>query len=193
MAIIGFARVSTFEQHLDLQRDALRAAGCERIFEDLGVSAIAKHRPGFEGALAALSPGDTFVIWKMDRAFRSLRQALETMEHFQRDRIAFRSLTEHIDTSTPMGQAMFQIQNVFAELERKLISERTKAGLEAARRRGKRPGRRRKLSHCEIAWAREALEQPDQTKVDVARALACSPRTLRRSLALLSPGEQPLS
>ncbi|HEY0939242.1 MAG TPA: recombinase family protein [Steroidobacter sp.] len=191
MAIIGYARISTSEQHLDLQRDALRAAGCARIYEDLGVSAIAKRRPGFEGALAALRSGDTFVIWKMDRAFRSLRQALETMERFQRDSIAFRSLTEHIDTSTPMGQAMFQIQNVFAELERKLISERTKAGLEAARRRGKHPGRRCKLSRCDIAWAHEALQCPEQTKAGIARALRVSPRTLRRSLVRPSPKAPP--
>ena len=104
LSVIGYARVSTEEQHLDLQRDALEQAGCCRIFEDQGISAVAPHRPGFEQALDALQPGDQFVIWKMDRAFRSLRHALDTLEAFESRGIAFRSLTDQIDTGTAMGR-----------------------------------------------------------------------------------------
>ena len=182
MAIIAYARVSTDDQNLALQRFALKAAGYGQIFEDDGVSAVAETRPGFEAALAALQSGDTFLVWKNDRAFRSLRHAFFTMEHFRELGVTYRSLTEFIDTSTPIGRAMFYMLNVFAELEREMIGERTRAGLDAARRSGKILGRRCKLSREQVAWAREALRQPDQTGVAVARALACSPRTLRRSL-----------
>lgn len=179
--MIGYARVSTEEQHLDLQRDALRAAGCLRIYEDLGVSAVAPRRPGYEAALAALRPHDTLVVWKLDRAWRSLKQAVDTLEALQKLPAAFRSLTEPLDTTTPIGQAMYQIQNVFAELERKLISERTKAGLEAARRRGKTLGRPRLLSAVAVARARLALAQGGSPEA-LARRLRVSPRTLARAL-----------
>ena len=180
---IGYARVSTEEQHLDLQMAALSAAHCDRICQDDGISATAKCRPGFDAALDLLKPGDTLVIWKMDRAFRSLRQALEILEYFAAQKIAFRSLTEHIDTSTPMGEAMYQIQNVFAELERKLISERTRAGLAAARRRGIQLGRPRVLSEEQVAWAKVELQNAALTVPVLARQLGVSSRTLSRALA----------
>lgn len=180
---IGYARVSTEEQHLDLQMTALSAANCDKIYQDEGISAIAKHRPGFDAALGQLGPGDTLVFWKMDRAFQSLRQALKILEYFAAQKIAFRSLTEHIDTSTPMGEAMYQIQNVFAELERKLISERTKAGLLAARRRAILLGRPRALSNEQVAWARTELQNEALTPPMLARQLGVSSRTLRRALA----------
>ena len=182
MTTIGYARVSTDEQHLDLQLTALRAAHCERIFEDSGVSAIAKIRPGFEAALDHLNPGDALIIWKMDRAFRSLRQALDLMDYFAKRQIAFRSLTDHIDTSTPMGEAMYQIQNVFAELERKLISERTKAGLKEARRRGQRLGRPPLLTPKQIVSMRELLRDPNRNLEEIARRNGVCARTLKRAL-----------
>lgn len=182
MTVIGYARASTEEQtSVKWQKHALTVAGCERVFCDPGVSAVAERRPGFEATLAALRPSDTLVVWKLDRAFRSLRQALATLERFEKEGIAFRSLTEHIDTSTPMGQAMFQIQNVFAELERKLISERTKAGLAEARRNGKILGRRKLLSDQHIAWARGRLDGPVTVR-QVANELHVSLRTLNRAL-----------
>lgn len=181
-AIIGYARVSTEEQHLDLQVAALRAAGCTRLFRDEGISAIAKCRPGFQAALAALRPGDSFVIWKMDRAFRSLRESLDYLDLFQARKIDFRSLTEPIDTATPIGKAMYQLQNVFAELERKLISERTKAGLAAARQRGKILGRPSLLTPEQIGWARSVLDRRDATVAYLAAELGVSPRTLLRRL-----------
>ena len=183
--LVGYARVSLEEQNLDLQLHALKAATCDVIYTDPGVSAVARHRPGFDSALSALRPGSTLVVWKLDRAFRSLRQAVETMELFQQSNanISFRSLTEHIDTSTPFGQAMYQIQNVFSELERKLISERTKAGMEAARRNGKILGRPRKLTPMELTWASAAIEARELTIEQAAGRLLVSPNALNRVLS----------
>lgn len=181
MANVGYARVSTEEQNLDLQILALRASGCERIFEDRGVSAIAEPRPGFDAALETLNPGDVFVVWKLDRAFRSLKQSIHILECLEKRGVAFRSLTDPIDTSTPMGQAMFQIRNVFSELERKLISERTKAGLEAARRRGAILGRPCKLSDTGVAWARIAISNGLDINT-IAASLSVSRRTVQRAL-----------
>ena len=182
MALIGYARVSTEEQHLDLQIDALEQAGCERIFTDQGLSAIAK-RPGFEQALEHLKPGDAFVIWKMDRAFRSLRHALDTLEFFEQRNIQFKAITESIDTTTPMGKCMYQIRNAFAELERNLISERTSAGMKAAKKRGAKLGRPKALSDAQITQAKSILKaQPDTTLTSLAQKYGVSPKTLRRAL-----------
>jgi len=179
--VIGYARVSTEEQHLDLQLDALEEAGCDRIYKDQGISAVIKHRTGFEDALKALHDGDTFVIWKMDRAFRSLRHALDVLEEFERREIQFCSLTDQLDTTTPMGKCMYQIRNAFAELERNLISERTKAGMKAAKKRGVKLGRPRKLSDKQIVWAKEQLNNnPEITHAFLAKQLKVSTATLRR-------------
>ena len=184
LAVIGYARVSTDEQHLDLQRDALKGAGCVRIFEDEGVSAVAKVRPGFTLALEMLCPGDTFVVWKMDRAFRSLRHALDTLELFEKTGIEFRSLTEQIDTTTPVGKLLYRIINALAEFERDLNSERTKAGMEAARKRGKRVGRPPKLTKKQAERAAGKLAaDPGLTLAALAKELKVSPRTLKRAIA----------
>ena len=184
MARIGYARVSTEDQNLALQRDALNEAGCARIFEDRGISAVGVPRPGFEAALDALGPGDVFVIWKMDRAFRSLRHALDILEQFERRGIEFLSLTDQLDTTTPMGKCMYQIRNAFAELERSLISERTKAGMEAARKRGSVLGRPRKLSARTVSAAVRKLDaNPSLTFTALAKDLNVSARTLGRAVA----------
>lgn len=183
MAVYGYARVSTEEQNLDLQRDALHAAGCGEIFADLGVSAIAKKRSGFEALLNTLEGGDTLIIWKLDRAFRSLRQALEVLEMFEQRGIEFRSVTDQIDTTTPMGKCMYQIRSAFAELERSLISERTKAGMAAARARGKHIGRPRILSPLTIEKARQTLaDDPSLPRETLATKLGVSTQTLSRAL-----------
>lgn len=185
MVMIGYARVSTQEQHLDLQRDALMKAGCERrfIFEDIGISAVARKRPAFERALSALKPGDVFVVWKMDRAFRSLKNALDVLEQFEAQGIGLHCLTEPVDTTTVMGKCMYQVRNVFAELERNFIRERTVAGMEAARQRGVHLGRPRKLSQCQIARTRRHLKQhPNTSLAEIADTLGVSPRTLSRAL-----------
>lgn len=182
MALIGYARVSTQEQNLDLQRDALEEAGCELIFEDEGISAIAKKRPYFEQAIKVLKPGDVFVVWKMDRAFRSLKNALDTLEDFENRNIALRCLTEPIDTTPSMGKFIYQIRHVFAELERNLIRERTIAGMEAARKRGVKIGRPRKLSPEQIDATRRCLDtDSDMNGADLATAFGVSRRTISRA------------
>lgn len=181
--VIGYARVSTEEQHLDLQLDALNEAGCDRIFTDQGISGSCKTRAGFDGALDILRPGDTLVIWKMDRAFRSLKHALEGLEDFETRGVKFISLTEQIDTTTALGKCMYQIRNAFAELERNLISERTKAGLAAAKKRGVKLGRPRKLTPCKVAWAKAKLaSNPNTTITSLAKKLGVSDKTLRRMI-----------
>lgn len=183
MAVYGYARVSTQEQNLDLQRDALRAANCVQVFEDVGVSGGAPARAGFDALLAVLAAGDTVVIWKMDRAFRSLRHALDVLETFEHREIELRSLTDHFDTSTAMGKCMYQVRNAFAELERSLISERTKAGMAAARSRGKHVGRPRALTDWQVKCASDALrEHPETTRKAVAASLGISAQTLSRAL-----------
>ncbi len=181
--VLGYARVSTEEQLLDLQIDALEAAGCTYVYSDQGISAVAKHRQGLEDVLNELQSGDVLVIWKMDRAFRSLRHALDVLEQLENRCIQFRSLTDQIDTTTPMGKCMYQVRNAFAELERNLISERTKAGMEAARKRGKHIGRPKKLTEKQIEWARNQLaENPAMTITRIAKELDISSKTLIRAL-----------
>jgi DNA invertase Pin-like site-specific DNA recombinase len=183
MTIYGYARVSTEDQNLDLQIDALREAGCTRIYTDPGVSAMAKHRIGFETLLRALEDGDTLVIWKIHRAFRNLRQAVEAVEVFKERGITFRSLTDQIDTATAHGRLVYQITSAMAEFERSLISERTKAGMMAAKRRGKIIGRPKALTKAEIEDARSALAHaPHLTQKAIAQRLHVSPQTLSRAL-----------
>lgn len=183
MAVIGYARVSTEEQHLDLQIDALQTADCDEIFEDHGISAIAKKRPGFDQAMQTLKDGDTFVIWKLDRAFRSLHHALDMLEVFEKRQIAFRSLTNQIDTTTPEGKFMYHIRFAFAELERNLISERTRAGMEAAKKRGKHVGRPYALSPEQIATIRKKLNHdPYTTIAGLAREMGVCTHTITRAL-----------
>lgn len=179
--IIGYARVSTEDQHLDLQLNALKLAGCNTIFQD-HVSATAKWRPGFEKALSSLQAGDIFMVWKMDRAFRSLKNALNILEEFENRAIEFRCLTEDIDTTTPMGKCMYQVRHAFSELERNLIRERTKAGMEVARKRGTHLGRPKKLSHGQIIRVQGLLQrQPDITPAQIASQFGVSSRTIYRA------------
>ena len=180
MKTIGYARVSTEEQNLDLQKQALERYGCDQIFEDHGISAVAKTRPGFEQAVAALTKSDTFVIWKMDRAFRSLRNALDLLETLEARGVEFVSLTDAIDTNTAMGKAMYQLRGVFSELERSLIAERTKAGMEAARKRGKHIGRQKKLTDEQVEWVVEQLNDGGVTITALAEQLGVSTHTLSR-------------
>jgi DNA invertase Pin-like site-specific DNA recombinase len=142
--LIGYARVSTFEQSLDLQTDALERAGCERLFTDQ-VGGAHAERPGLDQVLSHLRKGDTLVVWKLDRLGRSVRHLIETVGQLQERKIGFRSLRESIDTTTSGGKLVFHVFAALAEFERDLIRERTRAGLEAARARGKRGGRPRKL------------------------------------------------
>jgi DNA invertase Pin-like site-specific DNA recombinase len=142
---IGYARVSTDEQNLDLQRDALKAAGCEKIIEDTASGGTVK-RDGLERVRELLREGDVLVVWRLDRLGRTLKHLIELMAELEGQGIGFHSVTEAIDTTTPGGRLVFHIFAALAEFERNLIRERTKAGLEAARARGKFGGRKRKVS-----------------------------------------------
>lgn len=179
MARYGYARVSTSEQSLRLQLDALQKVQCDKIFTDEGISAVAKSRPGFEAVLSELKSGDTLCLYKLDRAFRSLRHALEVLDRFERENISFFVITEGLDTSTPMGKCFYQIQTAFAELERNLISERTKAGMEAAKARGVQLGRPKRLKPKQIVRVRQMLAE-GQHKDIIAKKFGVSARTIYR-------------
>ncbi len=141
---IGYARVSTGEQNLDLQLDALNNAGCSKIFTD-ELSGAKTDRPGLTEALNYLRAGDTLVVWKLDRLGRSLKDLIEHVEHLKSNGIEFKSLNESIDTASPTGKFTFHLFSALAEFERDLIRERTRAGLAAARARGRIGGRKKAL------------------------------------------------
>lgn len=138
---IGYARVSTSDQNLNMQLSALKSAGCDRIFKDHGVSGCRRHRTGFDGAMKTLRRGDTLVVWRLDRMGRSLRHLIEINQELQKRGSYFESLTEKVDTSTAMGEFVFHILGAVAQLEREIIRERTLAGLAEAAKHGRFPGR----------------------------------------------------
>ena len=175
--IIGYARVSSVEQNLELQRDALKAAGCEDIFEDK-VSAANVERPEWGNAKRQLRKGDTLVVWRLDRLGRSLKHLIETIEDLDARGVGFRSLQENLDTTTSGGKLIFHIFGALAEFERELIKERTMAGLAAARARGRKGGRPRKLTAKQIAMARQLLMDPNQQVTEVAKMLGVARSTL---------------
>lgn len=157
MSLIGYARVSTSEQDLALQIDALRAAGVTRIFEDRGVSGANTDRLGLGAALSFLREGDTLVVWKLDRLGRSMTHLLQTVSDLEGRGVGFRSLTEAIDTTTPTGRLVFHLFGALGQFERDLIRERTSAGLKAAAARGRKGGRPIALTPEKIARARQLL------------------------------------
>ncbi len=143
--LIGYVRVSTSDQHTELQRDALEKAGCDLIFEDR-ISGKASERPGLNQLLKRLAPGDTLMVWKLDRLGRSMRHLVALIEELRERGVNFRSLTDSIDTSSAMGRFFFHVMGALAEMERELIVERTRAGLASARAKGRVGGRRPKLT-----------------------------------------------
>lgn len=179
---IGYARVSTEEQNLDLQRQALEAAGCKYIYEDHGVSGAAIERPGLADALAAAHAGDVLTVWKLDRLGRSLPHLVETINGLRQAGVGFRSLQEQIDTTSAGGRFYFHMLAALAEFERELISERTKAGMAAAKRRGKHIGRPRKLTAQQLDHARELIKEGKETRASIAALLNVDVTTLRRAL-----------
>lgn len=182
---IGYARVSTDEQNLALQLDALRAVGCDSVFSDEGVSGAAANRPALRRVLRTLRKGDTLVTWRLDRLGRSLGHLIEIMSGLNRRGIGFRSLCEAIDTTTAGGRLCFHMMGALAEFERSLIAERTKAGMEAARRRGVRLGRPPKLSTEAICLAANEVTRGFSSMSEVAARLGVSPITLSRALERL--------
>jgi DNA invertase Pin-like site-specific DNA recombinase len=180
--LIGYARVSTADQNLDLQRDALKRAGCGRIFEDKA-SGSRTDRPGLADALSHLRDGDTLVVWKLDRLGRTVHQLVEFVATLQSRNIEFKSLSDSIDTSTSAGRFFFHMMAALAEMERDLIRERTNAGLAAAKARGRQGGRRPKLSAQQLAHARRLLQDPATTASEIADTLGVARSTLYRALA----------
>ncbi len=176
----GYARVSTDDQNPALQLTALKKAGCRIVFRDDGISGVA-HRPELLRCLKALEPGDTLIVWKLDRLGRSLGNLIHMLDDLKQRGVKFRSLTEAIDTDTPTGRAMWQMIGVLAELERSLISERTRAGVKEAKRRGVKFGRKLKLTPDKVAHAREQIDGGKRVQ-DVAKLLGVGRVTLYRAL-----------
>jgi DNA invertase Pin-like site-specific DNA recombinase len=184
--LIGYARVSTDEQHLDLQRDALLNAGvaAKDIYTDK-VTGVKSERPGLQAALSHLREGDALIVWRLDRLGRSLKHLIETVTMLKQQGVAFKSLTENIDTATATGTLVFQIFGALAEFERNLIKERTIAGLQAARVRGRKGGRpRRNPASGRVALAKRLYRDPTISIPEILKTLNISKATLYRWLDL---------
>lgn len=184
MARIGYARVSTADQHLDLQKNALRDAGCVRIFEDHGVSGAQRTRTGLSATMKVLRKGDVLVVWRLDRLGRSIRHLITLIDGLKRRGIGFLSLTENIDTSSAGGKLIFHIFAAISEFEKSLIRERTIAGIAAAKARGKYPGRRPALNTVQCCDIRAAINAGMSVR-DVARQYKVHPRTVVRGMERL--------
>jgi len=176
--LIGYARVSLDTQSIDLQIDSLTAAGCEKIFNDTG-SGSRSDRPGLNQVMEFARAGDAICVWRLDRLGRSLSHLIDLMQDLERRGIGFRSLTEAIDTTTPGGRLTYNLFASLAEFERSILRERTRAGLQAARQRGRRGGRQRSLTTEKFDAARRLLDAGASVR-DVAAALAVSAPTIYR-------------
>lgn len=176
--LIGYARVSTQDQNLDLQSEALTKAGCEKIFTDK-ISGSRAERPGLTKVLEMLREGDTLVVWKLDRLGRSVKNLVDLVGELHQQGIQFKSLTDAIDTGTPSGRFFFHVMASLAEMERELTVERTRAGLEVARQLGRKGGRRRQMTESKIESAKKLLANGVPPR-DVATNLGVSVPTLYR-------------
>ncbi len=178
---IGYSRISTQEQNADLQFDALRQAGCEKFFSDK-VSGSKADRPGLAAALEYARTGDSLVVWRLDRLGRNLKHLLEVVEGLEKNGIGFVSLQDGFDTTTNGGKLFFHIFGALAEFERSLIQERTKAGLEAARARGRIGGRKEKLNSAQVATLRAMYESKAHALGEICRTFNITKPTLYRYL-----------
>jgi DNA invertase Pin-like site-specific DNA recombinase len=177
--LIGYARVSTQDQTLNLQKDALEKLGCNKIFTDTASGAKAE-RTGLNEALEYVREGDTLVVWRLDRLGRSLKHLIETISQLDNRKIGFKSLTENIDTTTSGGKLIFHIFGALAEFERNLIRERTNAGLQAARARGRKGGRPKSLTGKKTAMAQALYNDKNNTVDEICKTLNISRATLYR-------------
>jgi len=175
--LIGYARVSTLAQNLDLQLDALNKAGCEKIFTDKA-SGAKEERKGLTEALEFIRPGDTLVVWKLDRLGRNLKHLISTIEGLNKRGIDFSSLKENLDTSTPTGKLIFSVMGALAEFERDLLRERINAGLAAARARGREGGRPQKLNDKKIEMIRKLYLEREQSVAEIAKAFDVDRRSI---------------
>jgi DNA invertase Pin-like site-specific DNA recombinase len=183
---IGYARVSTDDQHLDLQRDALTQSGCGVIYEE-AASSKNTTRPELEQCLKALRAGDTLVVWRLDRLGRSLPNLVQIVTELEQRGIGFESLTEKIETGSAAGKLIFHVFAALAEFERGLIRERRQAGLVAARARGRAGGRKPKLDDQQVREIKVLLRDPDIRVAEVARRYGVSRTTLYKHVGVVSP------
>jgi DNA invertase Pin-like site-specific DNA recombinase len=179
--LVGYARVSTQDQDLSLQLDALQEAGCDKVFTEKA-SGAQRDRPQLQAALEYMRDKDTLVVWKLDRLARSLKQLIETVEALGERGIGLRSLTESLDTTTSGGKLVFHLFAALAEFERSVIRERTRSGLQSARRRGRLGGRPPALTSQDLAEAKALLRDPEITVAQVAKRLGVASSTLYRHL-----------
>lgn len=184
---VGYLRVSKQEQNEALQRDALKEAGCEKYFSDK-ITGSKFERKGLEELLAFVRPGDTVIVWKLDRLGRSLKDLIETLNMLKDRGVDFISLTEKIDTTTPGGKLIFHLMGALAEFERDLICERTNAGLAAARARGRIGGRPKRLAtNGKVALARRLFADPNHSLPEICSTLGISRSTLYRYVREAAP------
>lgn len=175
--LMGYARVSTDDQHLDLQRDALNQAGCDRLFEDTA-SGIKAERRGLVELLTVLRPGDTVIVWRLDRLGRSLKDLIQLVEKLDTINVGLRSLQENIDTTSAGGKLVFHLFGALAEFERNLINERTRAGLAAARARGRQGGRKKRLDPEKQKLALQLYHERRHTVAEICRLMGIGRTTL---------------
>ncbi len=187
--LIGYARVSTQEQTLNLQKDALEKIGCTNIFTDTA-SGAKEERTGLAEAMHFLREGDTLVVWRLDRLGRSLKHLIETITYLNNRKIGFKSITENIDTTTSGGKLIFHIFGALAEFERDIIRERTNAGLQAARARGRVGGRPKSLTGKKAAMAQELYNNNSNSIDEICKTLNISRTTLYR---YIQPGSEKTS
>ena len=180
--LIGYARVSTPDQSMDLQKDALLSAGCEKIFSDVG-SGVKSDRKGLTNALNQLRDGDVLVVWRLDRLGRSLLDLIQTVKKLHENNIGLKSLHESIDTTTPSGQLFFHMFGALAEFEREIIRERTRAGLQAARSRGRKGGRPCKLTANDRTKLIEQYKSNNLSITELCKLYSISSKTLYRNIA----------
>jgi len=178
---IGYARVSTDDQNMSLQLDALQAAGCDKVFTDQ-LSGATTKRPGLDQALAALQSGDVLTVWRLDRLGRTMRHLVNMVHEFGERGIGFQSLTEAMDTTTAGGELLFHVMGALAQFERRLNAERSRAGIEAARRRGKHLGRPPELTPEQVNHARTVIDSNEQSVTGMAELLRVHRTTLHRRL-----------
>lgn len=188
--LIGYVRCSTADQNLDLQIDALERAGCQKIFKDVMSGAI-DDRPGLQEALNGLSVGDTLVVWKLDRLGRSLQHLITVISELNHRKIGFKTLTEAIDTTTPSGRLVLHIFAALAEFERSLIQQRTRAGLEAAKLRGRTGGRPHKLTESQSKIAEQLFLERNLSVNEIAQSLGVSRSSIYRNLKLKQREKSP--
>lgn len=179
--LMGYARVSTTDQDASLQIDALTEAGCYRIFTDQ-ISGATGQRPQLDSLMDQIRPEDTLVVWRLDRLGRSLRHLIDSLTELEEMGVGFRSLSESIDTTSPGGRLVFHVFGALAEFERELLSERTKAGLAAARARGRLGGRPALLTADQVAEANRMYERQDMTVSRIGEVLGVSRATIYRAL-----------